>query len=139
MTKVAPIPKIRHKRKPGFRGPKDASGKPAVGARTRFQPGNKLGTGGRPSMKPYTDAYRKIADRTIKDLQIRSSDTVAVAVAKAMAQKAAQGKVPAAQEIANRIEGTPLQTINMDTGRSDPLAELIAEFRLQNEKKADAD
>lgn len=72
--------------------------------------------GGRPKKTPYTDAHRQIAESSVKDLTIRDSDSVVIAVAKALAREALKGKIQAATEIANRVEGIARQRLEF-TGR----------------------
>jgi hypothetical protein len=69
--------------------------------------------GGRPKRTPYTDAHREIAEATVKDLSIRDTDSVALAIAKAVAREALKGKIQAAAEIANRVEGTARQRVEV--------------------------
>lgn len=45
----------------------------------------------------------------VKNLKAKSTDTVPIAVAKELARQAIAGKVQAAAELANRVEGTPTQ------------------------------
>jgi len=71
-------------------------------------------------MTPYTDAYKEITDGMVKDLKIRPTDTVAIAIAKAMAREALSGKIPAAVEITNRVEGVARQQLEL-TGESSQL------------------
>jgi hypothetical protein len=72
--------------------------------------------GGRPRLSPYTDAHRAIAEGLVKDLGIKATDSVAMAVAKVVAREALRGKIPAAKELADRVEGTPTQRhdVNLD-------------------------
>jgi hypothetical protein len=77
--------------------------------------------GGRPKKTPYTDAYREIADGVVKDLKIRPNDSVAIAIAKAVAREALRGKIPAAVEIANRVEGIARHRVELTGEDSDPI------------------
>ena len=54
------------------------------------------------------------------DLTIKGSDSVAVAVAKAVAREALKGKIHAATEIANRVEGTPRQRVEVTGHEGEP-------------------
>jgi hypothetical protein len=45
----------------------------------------------------------------VRDLKVNASDPVPLAIAKMVAREALRGKVQAAAELANRIEGTPTQ------------------------------
>jgi hypothetical protein len=77
--------------------------------------------GGRPKKTPFADAHRQVAEATVKDLTIRDNDSVAVAVAKALAREALRGKVQAATEIANRVEGTARQRVEVSGYEGDPV------------------
>jgi hypothetical protein len=54
-----------------------------------------------------------------------------------MIKEAVKGKVNAASEIADRIEGKSLQRVAVSDG--DPLTELLAEFRKEHEALPDAE
>jgi hypothetical protein len=69
--------------------------------------------GGRPKRTPFTDAHRQIAESSVRDLTILDTDSVAVAIAKALAREALRGKIQAASEIANRVEGTARQRLEV--------------------------
>jgi hypothetical protein len=45
----------------------------------------------------------------VKDLKVNAKDPVPIAIAKMVAREALKGKVAAAAELANRVEGTPTQ------------------------------
>jgi hypothetical protein len=77
--------------------------------------------GGRPKRTPYTDAHRQIAEVLVKDLKIRSNDSVALGAAKAVAREALRGKIPAAVEIANRVEGIARQRVELTGEGSAPI------------------
>jgi hypothetical protein len=77
--------------------------------------------GGRPKKTPFTDAHRQIAEAPVRDLTILDSDSVAVAVAKALAREALRGKIQAATEIANRVEGTARQRVEFTGHDGDPV------------------
>jgi hypothetical protein len=77
--------------------------------------------GGRPKRTPYTDAHREIAEASVKDLKIKASDSIAVGIAKAVAREALRGKIAAAVEIANRVEGTARQRVELTGENSDPI------------------
>jgi hypothetical protein len=81
-----------------------------------FPKGVSGNPGGRPQRTPYTDAHRAIAEGLVQDLGIKATDSVAMAIAKAVAREALKGKVAAAKEVADRIEGTPTQRhdVNLD-------------------------
>jgi hypothetical protein len=80
-----------------------------------FKPGQSGNPGGRPKKTPYTEAHRKIAELIgVADLNILPTDTIAECVAKIMAREALKGKVNAAKEIADRTDGTPRQTVEIN-------------------------
>ena len=45
----------------------------------------------------------------VKDLKVSTTDPAPLAIAKELARQAIAGKVQAAAELANRVEGTPAQ------------------------------
>jgi len=45
----------------------------------------------------------------VRDLKVNANDPVLLAIAKMVAREALRGKVQAAAELANRVEGTPTQ------------------------------
>jgi len=104
-----------------------------IGTATRFTPGRSGNPGGRPRNKPYTDAYLKVADLSVAELQSLPDDSVAVGIAKAMARAALEGKISAAVECANRAEGTPRQTVGIEeqdaVGPRLSVEETVAKFR----------
>jgi hypothetical protein len=88
-----------------------------------WQPGQSGNPGGRPKRKPLTDAYARILDMTIPGDE--DGRTFAEAIALAMAKEAIKGKVHAATELADRVEGrAPLHGDSV--GTSDRLDEVIA-------------
>jgi hypothetical protein len=86
-----------------------------------FAPGHKLGnrfkkgkTGnpsGRPKLTKLTEALREQLAETLPDASER---TVAEAIARALIREAISGNVQAAREIADRTEGKPKQSIDVD-------------------------
>lgn len=95
-----------------------------------FKPGQSGNPSGRPKRKPLTEAYAAILDKPIPG--DKEGHTFAEAIALAMAKEAIKGKVNAAAELADRVEGRALQQIKM-TESCDPLAELLSEFRREYE------
>jgi hypothetical protein len=85
-----------------------------AGAATRFAPGQSGNAGGRPRRTPFADAYRKLADLAVSQLQITHQDTTAEATVKSIYRQAIkEGSVRAAREIADRVDGRvplPLST-----------------------------
>jgi len=90
-----------------------------------FKPGKewKGNRGGRAKSAPFTKALRRIARLRVgvqgaSDLAIKPSDSVCIATAKRLAQRAImEGSIPAFAEMANRVEGTPRQSISLDGGQ----------------------
>lgn len=76
---------------------------------------------GRPKKTPYTDAHREVAELLVKELKVSKSDSVARVVAKAIAKQAVKGKLAFAKEIADRVEGTPRQRVEVTGENGDPI------------------
>ena len=83
-------------------------------ARTRglipWKPGQSGNPGGRPKKKPLTDAYARILKRrvpaeVVRKLGLRGHPTYAEMIAMSVAKEAIKGKVQAAAELADRVEG----------------------------------
>ena len=92
----------------------DSQNSAANTARTRglkpWKPGQSGNPGGRPKKKPLTEAYNLILKRRVpKDvlakLALRGHPTYAQVIAMALAREAIKGKVHAAAEMADRVEG----------------------------------
>jgi hypothetical protein len=84
-----------------------------LGQATRFRPGVSGNPGGRPSRTPYADAHRAVAQLAVRDLRVKQSDAVSLAVTKRTAREAIRGKISAASEAANRAEGSPRQSLEV--------------------------
>ena len=86
-----------------------------------FAPGHKLGnrfkkgeTGnpsGRPKLTKLTEALR---EQLTEEMPSAPERTVAEAIARALIREAVSGNVQAAREIADRTEGKPKQSIDVD-------------------------
>jgi hypothetical protein len=88
----------------GFRGPN-----PSVGKATQFRPGQSGNPGGRPKMKPITDAYRAIlASENPEEFEPK---TGAERIAFEVYQQAQEGRLRHAKEITDRVEGRVTQPI----------------------------
>lgn len=83
-------------------------------ARTRglipWKPGQSGNPGGRPKKKPLTEAYGRILKRrvpaeVVRKLGLRGHPTYAEMIALSLAREAVKGKVQAAAELADRVEG----------------------------------
>ena len=85
-----------------------------------FQPGESGNPGGRPKSSIYADAVRKVLSQELPaDLRANEQDkrTFAEAIAEQIARMALAGNLSAAQELANRSDGTPVSsTANGGTG-----------------------
>jgi hypothetical protein len=98
-------------RPPENRG-RNRGGLPPV--ETRWRKGQSGNPGGRPKKKPITEAYEAMATSKVPIAVLESLQragfegrTWAEAWAFGLAVKAARGDVPAAKEIADRVEGKP--------------------------------
>lgn len=69
----------------------------------RFKPGQSGNPGGRPKEKPVTDELRRLMDREVPN--DREGRTYAEVLAQAILHAALKGKVDAARELLDRIEG----------------------------------
>jgi hypothetical protein len=88
----------------GFRG-----SDPSVGEATQFKPGQSGNPGGRPKMKPITDAYRAIlASENPEEFQPK---TGAERIAFEVYQQAKTGRLRHAKEITDRVEGRVTQPV----------------------------
>jgi len=85
------------------------------------KPGMTNNPSGRPKCKEYSQAYRKIAGMKARDLVLRPSDSVPMAMAKAQAKQALKGKTPAAKEIVDRAEGPVRHEISGPDGGDIPV------------------
>jgi hypothetical protein len=72
---------------------------------------------GRPKRKPLTDAYAALLDKPIppdmaRQLKLDESTTYAQVIAMSLVREAVKGKVNAAAEVADRVEGKITQPIS---------------------------
>ena len=79
------------------------------GLRPPWKPGQSGNPNGRPK-KPLTEAYKAILAKPIPDeiaakLKVKQGTTYAEVIALALAREAVKGKVAAAAELADRVEG----------------------------------
>ena len=89
--------------------------------KNKFSPGNKVGnrfkkgeTGnpsGRPKLTKLTEALREQLAETLPDAP---EETIAESIARELIKEAKSGNVQAAREIADRTEGKPKQSIDVD-------------------------
>jgi hypothetical protein len=77
-----------------------------------------------PKKTPLTDALRMLCDPDsglkVLDLEERNTDSIAVAVAKALLREAVQGKPAAFSEVADRVEGKVTQKTE-HSGGAEPI------------------
>ena len=78
-----------------------------------FSKGQSGNPKGRPRKDLFTKAYEKAAQLLTKDLGVKPTDTVADAIGKIVAREALKGKIQAATELANRIEGKPTTRVEL--------------------------
>src|SRR5271169_3501585 len=78
----------------------------------RWQPGQSGNPGGRPKKTPLADACREVLGRLVPD--DADGRTYAEAIAETLAQKALSGDIRAAQELADRAEGKPRQSLEIE-------------------------
>ena len=108
-----------------------------------WQPGQSGNPGGRPRRKPLSDAYSALLGQTVppeiaRQLRISETSTYAEVVAMALLKEAVKGKVNAAAELADRVEGRVMERVQVDH-RGDPLAELLSEFKREYDEIPKAD
>ena len=82
--------------------------------------------GGRPKKKAITEELDRLLEEESPN---GDGKTRAVIIAEALLKQAAKGDVRAITELANRIEGKPVQPIAAEAGGLEGLAEIIAEAR----------
>jgi len=87
--------------------PKGVSGNPDA----QFKPGHSGNPGGRPQSAPLTEALRRVLSMRVKDIGLKRTDKVSLAMAKRWAYEGLNGDVRATVEMANRVEGPPAQTL----------------------------
>ena len=83
----------------------------------KWKPGESGNVGGRPKRKPLTDAYAALLDKPIpsdmaRQLKLDESTTYAQVIAMSLVREAVKGKVNAAAEVADRVEGKITQPIS---------------------------
>jgi hypothetical protein len=82
-----------------------------------FMPGQSGNPLGKPKRKPLTDAYAALLDKPIpsdmaRQLKLDESTTYAQVIAMSLVREAVKGKVQAAAEVADRVEGKITQPIS---------------------------
>ena len=87
----------------------------------KWKPGESGNMSGRPKRKPLTDAYAALLDKPIpsdmaRQLKLDESTTYAEVIAMSLLREAVKGKVNAAAELADRVEGRVVQTVSGPDG-----------------------
>ena len=100
-----------------------------AGLRPPWKPGESGNMSGRPKRKPLTDAYAALLDKPIpsdmaRQLKLDESTTYAQVIAMSLVREAVKGKVQAAAEVADRVEGKITQPISGPAGGAIPIANL---------------
>lgn len=112
-----------------------------IGSRTRFQPGNSANPGGRPRCAEISRSYRAwLAELATREelaahklpLEL-AGRTHAEVVAYIRGDKALDGHLADAVELADRAEGKPRVTLGIEEDR-DPLTAILAEVRGMSER-----
>ena len=94
---------------------KTVRGNPDKTIAHRWQPGQSGNPGGRPKRTPLADACRDVLALPVPgDVDGR---TYAQKIAATLAEKAAEGDIRAAQELADRAEGRARQSIEIEQTR----------------------
>lgn len=113
-----------------------------------FPPGNNANPGGRPKTSVFRTAFLKVLDKPIPgDSEGR---TYADAIAEKMVTEAVKGKIDAVRELADRVDGKPVQALTHGGEGGGPipvelrspeeikarLAELIAKATVKDGKRS---
>ncbi len=77
-----------------------------------FQPGQSGNPGGRPKKTPLADAYRGLLGRVVPG--DRNGRSYAEAIAGKVVAKALAGDIRAVQELADRVEGKPRRSVEIE-------------------------
>ena len=96
----------QNRRKTGARVPN--------GKATQFKPGQSGNPGGRPKLAPLSNACRDVLAKPVPDDP--ENRTYAQVIAQTLADKAVGGDLQAAREIADRAEGRPRQSLEIENG-----------------------
>ena len=97
---------------------------------TQFKPGQSGNPGGRPKVAPHSNACRDILSKPVPaDTENR---TYAQVIAQTLADRAIGGDLHAAREIADRAEGRPRQSLEIEN------SELREAFDRMNREELEA-
>jgi hypothetical protein len=85
-----------------------------AGKATRFPPGISANPGGRTKTASLSEALRIVAGMNVKELKPLPTDSVPIAIAKALVRKALKGHTPSISEIFDRVEGRAPQSVRLE-------------------------
>ena len=105
-----------------------------------WKPGESGNPGGRPRRKPLSDAYAALLNEPVPEaeaakLKLKPGATYADIIAMSLMREAIKGKVPAASEMADRIEGRAIQTQEISGPAGGPLEVSLAASISQARKR----
>jgi len=103
---------------------------PAVGKATQIKPGEVRNPGGRPK-GILSEAYREELKKAGAD-----GRTMAEHIAEAQVKEAMKGKTQAADHLADRTEGKPLQAVKLEGGVSLDAGERLTELLTRAAQRA---
>ena len=107
------------------------TGEPVPGGEaTRFKPGQSGNPNGRPKLAPLSHACRELLAALIPDDP--QGRTYAEAIAQTLATRALKGDIRAAQEMADRAEGKPRQSIEIQNTRLREAFDRMSRDELEN-------
>jgi hypothetical protein len=81
---------------------------------------------GRPKKKPLTDELERIL---LEEAPNSNGQTWAAIIARALVRRASKGDVRAIAELGNRVEGKPVQAVELDANITSGLAERLEAAR----------
>jgi len=96
---------------------RDDKGRFAAGNPNGFQPGQSGNPAGRPKSLTLSEAFRRQLSQPVPNDP--HGRTFAEVIAERMCVAASGGDVSAAREIADRVEGKPKQSVNLDMNVND--------------------
>jgi hypothetical protein len=78
--------------------------------------------GGRPKLKPLTEELERLLEQ---EAPKSKGQTWAAVIAEALVKRASKGDVRAIAELGNRIEGRPVQAVELDANLNDSIVERL--------------
>jgi Family of unknown function (DUF5681) len=97
-----------------------------------FKKGQSGNPGGRPKSRLLSEAYKRLLETEVG--KGKNAKTVAELIAEKMGKEARAGKVNAASELADRVEGKPRQAYEVKLSIMDELAERLEKARKRAKK-----